>query len=87
MIVMNPHTMLSALLLLSLTLYLTWPSTRARRAVARAAAQELHISRLAAGRCPVCDGRPFEQILMNGLTGCLDCRSQGTARAYRAGRR
>ena len=39
-------------------------------------------SRIAAGLCPVCDGKPFEQILMNGCTGCIDCASTGKAKAY-----
>ena len=39
-------------------------------------------SRIAAGRCPVCDGKPFEQILMNGCTGCIECASTGKAKAY-----
>ena len=48
----------------------------------RASAHAERDARLAAGLCPVCGGEPFEQILMSGNTGCIDCASTGTARVY-----
>ena len=52
------------------------------RASGKASAKEQWAAKLAAGRCPVCDGKPFEIILMSGNTGCVDCASTGKASAY-----
>jgi hypothetical protein len=37
--------------------------------------------------CPTCSGEPFEYVQMNGLTGCFDCNSTGSAHVYLSGRR
>lgn len=42
---------------------------------------------LAAKLCPTCSGEPFEYVQMNGLTGCFDCNSTGSAAVYLSGRR
>ena len=52
------------------------------KASGKASAKEQWAAKLAAGRCPVCDGKPFEIILMSGNTGCIDCASTGKASVY-----
>jgi hypothetical protein len=42
---------------------------------------------LAENLCPTCSGEPFEFVQMNGLTGCFDCNSTGSALVYLRGRR
>lgn len=60
------------------------PGVRSKRNAARALRQAQVARLLAQGVCPECSGKPFEQVLMNGLSGCLECGSKGTASAYRA---
>jgi hypothetical protein len=55
-------------LIMMLVLYVVSPTQRSRRAEARVAARNQRDERLAANHCPTCDGAPFDQILMNGLT-------------------
>ena len=69
-----------------LVLYVGFTYNANHRQLARATYKKQWDSRLTAGRCPVCDGKPFDQILMNGCTGCIDCRSTGEADAYLARR-
>ena len=57
-------------------------SRASAKASGKASAKEHWAARLAAGRCPVCDGKPFEIILMSGNTGCVDCASTGKASVY-----
>ena len=57
-------------------------SRASAKASGKASAKEQWAAKLAAGRCPVCDGKPFEIILMSGNTGCVDCASTGKASAY-----
>lgn len=52
------------------------------KASGKASAKEQWAAKLAAGRCPVCDGKPYEIILMSGNTGCIDCASTGKASVY-----
>jgi hypothetical protein len=74
---------LAAALLLLCGLYM---KNASQRQVARVASKEKWYASLDAGRCPVCDGKPFDQILMNGCTGCVDCASTGRAGTYIARR-
>jgi hypothetical protein len=58
------------------------PASRMRRI----AAVETEARLIASGSCPTCAGKPFENILQNGCTGCFDCQSTGSAKVYLAKR-
>lgn len=83
---MNIQTIIMALVPALLVLYVGRENSAKHRQVARAAHKKQYDTCLAAGRCPVCNGKPFDQILMNGCTGCIDCRSTGKANTYLARR-
>lgn len=64
----------------ALSLFMATRPARLRAAERRHVISE---ALLAEGLCPGCAGAPFNNVLMNGLSGCLDCDSTGTAARYR----
>jgi len=79
---MNTQITTMTLVLALLVLCVSYVKNSDYRQDSRTSQKAKWDSRIAAGRCPVCDGKPFEQILMNGCTGCIECASTGKAKAY-----
>jgi len=75
---MNTYMVCLATLLIAV-----WLCTRPARLRAAALREQRKSEFLAKGLCPTCEGNPFEHVLMNGLSGCLDCSSTGSAWKYR----
>lgn len=72
----------SYMVLLTVSVLAVWLCTRPARLRAAALRESQKAELLNRGLCPTCAGKPFELIQMNGLTGCLDCASSGSARRY-----